>query len=72
MSLYTMAFLGGMPVGSLLTGTLAHQISTTFATAFNGTACLVLGYLFYRQLPRFREQAKPVLIRAGALPGLDH
>ena len=72
MSLYTMAFLGGMPVGSLLTGMLAHHISTSFATTVNGAACLVLGYLFYRQLPSFREQAKPVLIKAGALPGLDH
>ena len=72
MSLYTMAFLGGMPVGSLLTGLLAHQVSTTFATTVNGAACLLLGYLFYRQLPRFRAQAKPALIKAGALPGLDH
>ena len=72
MSLYTMAFLGGMPVGSLLTGTLANQLGTTFATAFNGTACMILGYLFYRQLPRFREQAKPALIKAGVLPGVDH
>ena len=71
MSLYTMAFLGGMPVGSLLTGTLAHQLGTTVATCTNGAACLILGYLFYRQLPRFREQARPVLQRAGVLPGLE-
>ena len=70
MSLYTMAFLGGMPVGCLLTGMLAHQIGTTAATTANGAACLLLGWLFYRQLPQFREQAKPVLIQAGALPGL--
>jgi len=72
MSLYTMAFLGGMPVGSLLTGTLAHQIGTTYATCVNGVACLILGYMFFRQLPRFREQARPVLERAGVIPGVNH
>ena len=71
MSLFTMAFLGGMPLGSLLTGTLAHQIGTTFATCFNGFSCLILGGLFYRQLPAFRAQARPVLERSGLLPGVD-
>ena len=71
MSLFTMAFLGGMPLGSLMTGTLAHQIGTTFATCVNGTACLILGWLFYRQLPEFRAQARPVLEKAGVVPGLE-
>ncbi|MEI7956339.1 MAG: MFS transporter [Verrucomicrobiota bacterium] len=71
MSLFTMAFLGGMPLGSLLTGTLAHQLGTTFATCANGSSCLMLGLLFYRQLPAFRAQARPVLERAGLLPGVD-
>ena len=71
MSLFIMAFLGGMPLGSLMTGTLAHQIGTTFATCVNGTACLILGWLFYRQLPEFRAQARPVLEKAGVVPGLE-
>lgn len=71
MSLYTMAFLGGIPLGSLLTGSLAHQAGTSIATCVNGTACLVLGWLFYLQMPRFRELAKPILQKAGVLPGLD-
>ena len=71
MSLYTMAFLGGMPIGSLLTGTLAHQLGSTPATCVNGVACLILGYLFFRQLPQFRVEARPVLEKAGLLPGLD-
>lgn len=71
MSLFTMAFLGGMPLGSLLTGTIAHHLGTTFATCVNGTSCLILGLWFYRQLPTFRAQARPVLEQAGLLPGLD-
>ena len=71
MSLYTMAFLGGMPIGSLLTGTLAHQLGSTPATCVNGVACLILGYLFFRQLPQFRVEARPVLEKAGLLPGVD-
>ena len=72
MSLFTMAFLGGMPLGSLLTGTLAHQLNITAATCFNGVACLILAYLFCRQLPGFREEARPALEKAGVFPGLDH
>lgn len=72
MSMYTMAFLGGMPMGSLLTGTLANQLGTTPATCVNGAACLLLGWLTYRQLPQFREQARPLLERAGVIPGVDH
>lgn len=71
MSLFTMAFLGGMPLGSLLTGTLAHHLGTTLATCVNGLSCLILGFLFYRQLPAFRAQARPVLEKAGLLPGVD-
>ena len=56
---------------SLLTGTLAHQFGTTVATCANGSACLILGWLFCRQLPSFREQARPILEQAGVLPGAD-
>ena len=72
MSLFTMAFLGGMPLGSLMTGTIANQLGLTFATCINGIACLVLGFLFYRQLPNFREQARPVLEKLRTVPVLDH
>jgi len=71
MSLYTMVFLGGMPLGSLMTGTLAHQFGTTIATCTNGAACIVLGWWFYRKLPRFRELAKPVLEKGGVLHDLE-
>ena len=71
MSLFSMAFLGGMPMGSLLTGSMANQFGTTFATSANGVSCLILGFLFYRQLPEFRAQARPVLEKAGLLPGVD-
>ena len=70
MSLYIMAFLGGMPLGSLLTGSLAHQCGTTVATCVNGVACLILGYLFYRQLPVFREQARQALHVGHIEPGI--
>ena len=70
MSLYTMVFLSGMPLGSLMTGTLAHQAGTTIATCANGVACILLCCWFYRQLPHFRELAKPVLEKAGVLSDL--
>ncbi|MDD5262973.1 MAG: MFS transporter [Methylacidiphilales bacterium] len=68
MSLFTMAFLGGMPLGSLLTGSIAGHFGSTFATCVNGGTCLVLGFLFYRQLPAFRVEARPALQKAGVIP----
>jgi MFS family permease len=67
MSIYTVAFLGGMPLGALLTGSVADAIGITFATCLNAAACLVLAILFAWWLPRLRTEARPVLERSGIL-----
>ncbi|MGH8047917.1 MAG: MFS transporter [Chthoniobacterales bacterium] len=71
MSIYTVAFLGGMPLGALLTGSVANAIGITSATCINAAACLALAIAFAYWLPRLRHEARPVLERAGILPAAE-
>jgi len=41
MSLYTLVFLGFIPVGNLIVGTIAHLIGTPYAVAVGASVCLV-------------------------------
>ena len=61
LSLYGMAFLGGLPLGSLLIGSLAEWTNVGIATAFCGVSSLVLAFVFYRQLPTFKAEARKAL-----------
>lgn len=67
MSIYTVAFLGGMPLGGLLTGSLASIIGISAATCVNAFACGALALIFAWHLPRLRTEARPVLERAGLI-----
>ncbi|MDR1192073.1 MAG: MFS transporter [Verrucomicrobiales bacterium] len=61
LSLYGLAFLGGWPLGSLLTGTVADHLGLTAAMVLCGAATLFIAWLFHRQLPAFRRQIRAVL-----------
>lgn len=50
MSLYGVAFQGGMPVGALLTGTLAHYLGFSWMSLLNGVTCLGLASVFLQPL----------------------
>lgn len=68
MSIYTVAFLGGMPLGGLLTGSMAAVAGIVPVTCFNAAACILLSVMFGCYLPRLRTEARPVLEKAGMLP----
>jgi MFS family permease len=68
MSLYTVAFMGTMPVGSLLAGALAARIGAPRTVAIGGAICLVAAALFARALPGLRAQVRPIYARLGILP----
>lgn len=55
MSLLTMAFLGTIPFGNLLGGTLADSIGATNTLIFDGIVCILGSIYFSRQLPNFRQ-----------------
>jgi MFS family permease len=57
MSLYTMAFMGMVPFGSLLSGSLADRIGAP--------ATIMIGGI---KLPSLRKMARPVYIKKGILP----
>jgi MFS family permease len=68
MSLYTMAFLGTAPLGSLLAGWLADVINPQNTVRFGGACCVLGSLLFATQLERLRELVRPIYRRMGILP----
>ncbi|HEX6135665.1 MAG TPA: MFS transporter [Longimicrobiales bacterium] len=68
MSLYTMAFTGTVPLGSLLIGWAASQVGAPAAIAVGGAICVVAAFRFGRRLPVLREIVRPIYARMGILP----
>lgn len=68
MSLYTTAFLGMVPFGSLLSGWLAHEVGVV-PTLFGGGLLTAAGGLgFWRKLPALRQSVRPIYARLGIVP----
>lgn len=68
MSFYTMAFMGTIPFGSLLAGTLAERIGAPETLLVGGIGCIVGAVWFQLALPRLREFVRPIYISKGILP----
>ena len=68
MSLYTVAFMGMTPLGSLLAGALAARVGARWTVASGGAVCLAGAALFARALPRLREHVRPIYARLGIVP----
>jgi MFS family permease len=73
MSLYTMAFMGMMPIGSLISGFLAepYVLGPRYTTALGGGLALVGAVLFASRLPAIRGELRPLYISRGILPNPD-
>ncbi len=67
MSFYTMAFMGMMPFGSLLSGMLASYIGVSYTLLAGGITCLVGSFWFYNTYPKFREHLRIIYIRLRIL-----
>jgi MFS family permease len=67
MSLYTMSFLGTIPIGNLLGGFLANQIGATNTLIIDGIACILGSIFFTRQLPGLRQLVRPIYEQKGIL-----
>jgi MFS family permease len=68
MSLYTMAFMGMMPIGSLAGGAVASHVGAPVAVALGGAGCLVLALWFSRRVEPLRALVLPVYEQLGVLP----
>ncbi|MBC1223429.1 MFS transporter [Nostoc sp. UCD121] len=65
MSLYTMSFLGMIPVGNLLGGVLASRIGAPNTLIIDGIACILGSIIFSRQLPALRKIMLPIYEQKG-------
>ncbi len=70
MSLFTMAFIGMTPFGSLIAGSLADSIGAKETVLAGGLCCLAGGLIFFRQLPMLREKIRPIYVDRGII-GMD-
>ena len=68
MSLFTMAFMGMTPFGSLFAGALATRLGAPLTVQVGGVACLFGALLFASWLPSLREQVRPIYARLEIIP----
>ena len=68
MSMFTMAFSGTAPIGSLLAGGLASRIGAPTTLLLGGVCCILGSFLFTRALPALREMVRPIYVRKGIIP----
>ena len=68
MSLYSMAFLGTAPVGSLLAGGIASRWGAPVAIGVGGVCCIGASAVFGTRIPALREYVRPIYERLGILP----
>ena len=68
MSLFVMAFIGTAPFGSLLAGSVSHEIGVPHTLLISGISCIAGAFWFYRQLPEIRNAVRPIYRRLGILP----
>ncbi|HEY0379702.1 MAG TPA: MFS transporter [Pyrinomonadaceae bacterium] len=76
MSFYTMAFMGTVPFGSLLAGSLAQRIGAPRTLMFGGLGCIAGAIWFATSLPSLRRDVRPLYVKIGILPeiatGIQH
>ncbi len=66
MAIYTMAFIGMLPVGSLVYGSLAHHIGSVkpvFIIA--GVISVAYGYMLMKVMPDLRRLTQQVLHKSN-------
>jgi MFS family permease len=68
LGLLVMAFIGMMPFGHLLAGTVAHRIGSPNTMLLIGLCSIAVMIFFARQLPAIRKMIHPVYIRKGIMP----
>jgi len=68
MSFYSMAFMGMVPLGSLLAGILAHFVGAPRTVILGGVCCIAGAAVFARKLPTLRKRVHPIYVKMGIIP----
>ena len=67
-SFYVASISGMAPFGSLFAGSIAGRMGAPMTILLGGLACLLGSVFFSLQLPKFRNQVRPVYAKLGILP----
>jgi MFS family permease len=67
MSFYSMAFVGTMPFGSLLAGTLASSLGAPNTLVIGGVLCVLGAAVFASKLSELRKIVRPIYVRLGII-----
>ena len=65
MSLYAMSFMGVMPFGSILAGSVADRIGVQFTMLLGAACCITGALIFALKLPMLCELLRPVFANMG-------
>lgn len=70
MSLYSTAFMGMAPIGSMLAGSVAELVGVSYTLAGCGLLCAVSIIPFALNLNRLRQMVQPIYQRLGIVPSI--
>lgn len=68
MGFFTMAFMGTVPVGTLLSGWLAQKLGVASTVMIGGSVCIAGAIWFARELPELRKLVRPIYVKRGIIP----
>jgi MFS family permease len=69
MSVYSMAFIGMGPFGSVWAGYMAEHFGAPITLTAGAVACLVVAVVFAARLPAFRAVARELIVAQQATGG---
>ena len=67
MSLYSMAFMGMMPVGSLLSGLMSRIVGAPVTVFLSGLLCIAGALVFSKSLKDLHRQLHPIYVKEGII-----
>jgi MFS family permease len=67
MSLFTIAFIGMVPFGSLLSGWMAKRIGAPHTLFIDGLVCTAGAIVFGTRIPKMKKHVRPIYIEKGIL-----
>ena len=62
-----MAFMGMVPLGSLLSGLMARLVGAPLTVVLTGLWCMAGSFFFFRQLKALRRQMRPIYLKKGII-----
>jgi MFS family permease len=67
MSIFAMAFMGMVPFGCLLEGSLASHLGASNTLLINSACCILAAILFARKLPSLGTILRPIYVKMGII-----